>query len=64
MEVPQDARFRRERELFRLRFCCEDCVLFDPGRGCAHRYPTSRHHVSRYDDPDAAILFCKDFELL
>ena len=37
--------------------------LFDPAVGCAHGFPTHRHRKSRYDDPTAALLFCKNFEL-
>jgi len=62
--VEQDARFREQRERFQLRFNCEDCVLFDPARGCAHGYPTVKHHAARYDDPEAPLLFCKDFDLV
>ncbi|MFW6067907.1 MAG: hypothetical protein ACOC97_06190 [Myxococcota bacterium] len=65
MIIPQDARFRREWEAYRLRFNCEDCSLFDPDRGaCAHGYPTAGHRASRYDDPAADLLFCKDFDLV
>jgi hypothetical protein len=63
MEVAQDERFRQERERFALRWNCEDCALYDARRGCAHGFPTQRHRRSRYDDPEAALLFCKDFEL-
>ena len=63
MKVEQDERFREQRERFRLKWNCEDCVLFDPDAGCAHGFPTHRHRKSRYDDPRAALLFCKDFEL-
>jgi hypothetical protein len=63
MKVEQDARFREQREQFRLKWNCEDCVLFDPEEGCAHGFPTHRHRKSRYDDPTATLLFCKDFEL-
>ena len=63
MEVVQDERFRKERERFALRWNCEDCALYDPERGCAHGFPTQRHRRSRYEDPEANLLFCKDFEL-
>jgi hypothetical protein len=59
----QDERFREQRERFRLKWNCEDCVLFDLELGCAHGYPTHRHRESRYEDPTAALLFCKDFKL-
>lgn len=63
MEVVQDERFRQERERFSLRWNCEDCALYDPEGACAHGFPTQRHRRSRYDDPEAPLLFCKDFEL-
>ncbi|MEM8610176.1 MAG: hypothetical protein AAGF92_24010 [Myxococcota bacterium] len=63
MKVEQDARFREQREQYSLRWNCEDCALFDAELGCAHGYPTHRHRRSRYDDPRADLLFCKDFEL-
>jgi hypothetical protein len=53
MKVEQDERFREQRERFRLKWKA----------GCAHGFPTHRHRKSRYDDPTAALLFCKDFEL-
>ncbi len=63
MRVPQDQRFRDESVRFELKWNCEDCANFDSERGCAHAYPTHRHRRSRYDDPEADLLFCKDFEL-
>ena len=63
MKVEQDARFREQRERFHLKWNCEDCVLFDSDAGCAHGFPTHRHRASRYEDPNADLLFCKDFEL-
>lgn len=64
MIVPQDALFREQAERYRLRWNCEDCALFDPERGCAHGFPTERHRRARYDDPEAALLFCKEFDLV
>ena len=64
MRIPQDERFRQEWERFALRFCCEDCALFDPERQrCVHSYPVWQHRRARYRDPEADLLFCKDFEL-
>ena len=63
MKVEQDPRFREQRARFALRWNCEDCALFDATRGCAHGFPTHRHRSSRYEDPKAELLFCKDFEL-
>jgi hypothetical protein len=64
MIIPQDEQFRREREQYALRFNCEDCAMFEPANGsCAHGYPTERHRKARYEDPDANVLFCKEFDL-
>jgi len=63
MRIAQDARFRAERARFSLRFGCEDCAMFDPSGGaCAHGFPTSEHREARYDDPDALLVFCKEWE--
>ena len=65
MIIEQDERFRQERARFRLRFNCEDCALFDPNtERCAHGYPVENHRAARYEDPEARLLFCKDFELI
>lgn len=63
MKVPQDRRFREQSVEFNLKWNCEDCQNFDRELGCAHGYPTHRHRRSRYDDPAAELLFCKDFDL-
>ncbi len=63
MKVPQDQRFREQSVEFNLKWNCEDCSNFDLALGCAHGYPTHRHRRSRYDDPSAELLFCKDFDL-
>lgn len=64
MKIPQDARFRQERERFALRFTCEHCALFDEQRErCAHGYPVTEHRAARYTDEAALVVFCKHFEL-
>ncbi len=69
MRQTQDARFRRERAQYRLRFCCESCVHFDPERErCGNGYPTDEHRRARYREAVpgagwAALVFCKDYEL-
>lgn len=63
MEVPQDETFREERERFKLQWNCEDCVLFDAQERCVAGFPTHRHRRSRYEDPSAPILICKEFDL-
>ncbi|MEM6961136.1 MAG: hypothetical protein AAF355_02280 [Myxococcota bacterium] len=65
MNLSQDARFREELRRFSLKFCCEDCALFDPrDASCVYGYPTADHRLLRYEDPDSSVVFCKDFELL
>ncbi len=64
MKIPQDERFREERERYRLRFCCEDCGLFNEGDlRCIHGFPTVEHRELRYLDPSAALVYCKEFDL-
>ncbi|MGD8860736.1 MAG: hypothetical protein PVI30_12060 [Myxococcales bacterium] len=64
MKVPQDARFRRQRARYHLRFTCEHCALFERAAGtCAHGFPTDEHRDAYYESPEAPIVFCKDFEL-
>lgn len=46
-----------------MRFTCEACALFDDERGrCAHGFPTEEHREERYRDPDADVMFCKEWE--
>ena len=64
MKILQDARFREQRERYRLRFTCEDCALFDDVKEtCAHGYPTREHRDAHYQDEAAPVVFCKHFEL-
>lgn len=64
MHLPQDARFREQRERYRLQFTCERCALFDDEReSCAHGYPTTQHRDAFYADESAPLVFCKHFEL-
>lgn len=60
MELPRDERFEAEAARYGLRFQCTDCGLFDTARGCAHGYPTERHHPATAGR--ALVVFCKDFE--
>ncbi len=64
MIIPQDALFREEAERYRLRWNCEDCVLFNGEARCVHEFPTDRHRAGRYEDPEAPLLFCKEFDLV
>jgi hypothetical protein len=64
VKIPQDERFRAESRQYRLHFCCEECGLFDPDAGlCAHGYIPAEHLRSRYADPAADVVFCKEFDL-
>jgi hypothetical protein len=58
-------RFDAERRRFALAFTCEGCAHFDPdAERCASGYPTEDHRLARYDrDPEAEVVFCKDFDL-
>ncbi len=61
MRLPRDERFREEASRFDLRYECEDCVLFDSLRGCAHGYPNAEHLRSARASDD--LVFCQDFDL-
>ena len=62
MRITPDPRFAEEAERFVLRRHCEDCALFDAEKdACAHGFPTAEHR--RAADPEAPVVFCKDFEL-
>jgi len=64
MRIPQDERFREERVKYRLRFCCEHCGLYDEeGNRCIHGFPTVEHRELRYLDPEARLVYCKEFDL-
>ncbi len=60
-----DARFLEERERFRLRHACEDCMHFDASAGeCAHGFPTEEHRRARVDAVTVGdeVVFCKEWE--
>lgn len=63
MIIPQDELFRREAKEFRFRWNCEDCSRFTGEERCAHNFPTEKHRQARYEDPDAGLHFCKEFDL-
>ena len=61
MKTRVDARLRREADLFRLRFACDDCVHFDPDRSrCSLAYPAAPRRDA-LDHPELEL--CKSFEL-
>lgn len=65
MIIEQDEQFRDEAKKYRLHWNCEDCTRFRVGEErCVHEFPTHRHLKSRYEDPGAGLLFCKEFELV
>ncbi len=65
MRLTWNATFGQEVEAFDLRYCCEDCGLFDTVvQRCAHGWPLADHRLPR--GPDQAqreVVFCKEFEL-
>jgi hypothetical protein len=64
LRLPASETFHRQRERFSLRFTCEECALFDAERElCSHGYPTEEHRQAYYEQRDALIVLCKDFEL-
>jgi len=63
VQLPWTAQFDAEREVYALRFCCEDCAHFDArSERCRHEWPNQSH---RRDPPERPSLldFCKEFEL-
>jgi hypothetical protein len=60
----QDARFRLERARLSLRFTCDQCAYFDDeSERCVHGYPTAEHRAARYEDEEADVVFCKEWDL-
>lgn len=62
MKLPIDERFHREVAQHRVALYCEECVLFDAARGCAHGYPTEPHRKPTANEVREWVFFCKDFE--
>jgi hypothetical protein len=65
VRIGASARFREERERFRLVFTCEDCTHFALIReACGHGYPNADHRRARYEgDSGAELVFCKEWEI-
>jgi hypothetical protein len=61
----QAARFREERDAFRLRFRCPDCLHVVPASGaCAFAFPNRDLMLAgEYLDERGWFVFCKYFEL-
>lgn len=58
-------RYRKEREQFRLKACCDDCAHFcEQRQKCAMLYPVAPHLRETFDKAKDGerIYFCKMFE--
>ncbi len=68
------ASFVEQQERFALRFTCEHCTYFHVElERCMHGYPNAEHREGRYrseqgaelpGEEGAALVFCKEFELV
>jgi hypothetical protein len=69
--------FLEQQERFKLRFNCEHCTYFHVElERCMHGYPNAEHREGRHrvedigrerdaeHEPGAALVFCKEFELV
>lgn len=63
MKIEPDARFHEERARYALRFTCEDCVHHLGDGRCAHEYPTEEHRAAHYENRNALLVFCREWEL-
>jgi hypothetical protein len=64
VRLPRTAEFDAEREVYSLRFCCEDCGHFDASDGgCRHEWPNESHRRQVGADGRSPLDFCKEFEL-
>lgn len=65
MWIEMSQQYRREKEQFRLKECCEDCQHFCPQRNkCAVLYPVAPHLKETFfkAKDGERIYFCKMFE--
>jgi hypothetical protein len=65
MRSTVDARFLEERERFRFRHACEDCMHFDEAAAaCSHGFPTEDHRRAKTASarPGDPVVFCKEWE--
>lgn len=65
MWITINERYRREKEEFRLKECCEDCSHYCEERNlCAVLYPVKPHLRETFDNAKDGerIYFCKMFE--
>jgi hypothetical protein len=58
-----DFDFCQQVKRFTLRFCCDDCIHYNPAGGeCSLGY-CAAPHVSPSVTPGGNVVFCKTFEL-
>ena len=65
MWIAMSEKYRREKEQYRLKECCEDCRYFCAERKkCAMLYPTQPHMKETFlkAKDEERIYFCKMFE--
>ena len=65
MWIVKDEQYRREKEQFRLKECCEDCEHFCAARKrCEMLYPVEPHLLETFNKTNDGerIYFCKMFE--
>ena len=64
VRLPRTVEFDAEREVYALRFCCEDCAHFDAEtERCRHEWPNESHRKQVGVDGASPLDFCKEFEL-
>lgn len=62
--ITQD--FLDEAQRFNLRFCCEDCALFNHDTEvCTYQYPNQRHRHAYFEQNALGkiLIFCREFEI-
>ncbi len=65
MWIVMDEQYRREKEQFRLKDCCEDCAHYCAERNkCGMLYPVEPHLEKTFNKAQDGerIYFCKMFE--
>jgi len=69
LQGPVTALFLEEAERLRLRFCCEECIFFQPEQGgrCLYNYPNTQHRRAYFEEDHVVgrvLIFCREFEIL
>lgn len=65
MWIVMDEQYRREKEQYQLKECCENCQHYCPERNlCGMLYPVEPHLSQTFDQAKEGdrIYFCKMFE--